>query len=62
MSFEHMSRHDIASLARENLHWISVLITLAKKNGAYSETLLDIAEYLADSHQNDFEVMANEMK
>ncbi|AWY19963.1 hypothetical protein LP123_05295 [Moraxella bovis] len=62
MSYDHMSKHDIASLARENLHWVSTLITLAKKNGAYSETLLDIAEYLSDTHYSDFDEMANEMK
>ncbi|OPH36306.1 hypothetical protein [Moraxella equi] len=62
MSYDHMSKHDIASLARENLHWVSTLITLAKKNGAYSETLLDIAEYLSDTHYCDFDEMANEFK
>lgn len=62
MSYDHMSKHDIASLARENLHWVSTLITLAKKNGAYSETLLDIAEYLSDSHYCDFDEMAKELK
>lgn len=62
MSYEHMTKHDIASLARENLHWVSTLIALAKKNGAYADTLLDIAEYLSDVHYSDFDEMANEMK
>lgn len=62
MSYEHMTQYDIASLASEQFSWIGTLVMLAKKNEAYRETLLNIAEYLADGHFADFADMADEFK
>lgn len=45
-----------------SIEWVFCLISIpnpnAKKNGAYAETLLDIAEYLSDCHYSDFDEMA----
>lgn len=62
MSYDHMSKHDIASLASVHFTWIGTLVMLAKQNKAYSETLLDIAEYLSDEQFADFADMADELK
>lgn len=62
MSFEYMSRQDIAVLACASLHWINVLITLAKQNREHADTLLDIAAYLSDAQCIDFDEMAATLK
>lgn len=61
MKYNQMTRHEVASLARENVHWISTLIRIAK-NSPHSETLLDIAEYLTDNQYADFDEMAQAFK
>lgn len=62
MNYEHMTRHDIATLARENLHWVGTLISLAKQNTHHADTLLDIVDYLLDDQYQDFDEMAEEFK
>lgn len=56
-----MTRHDIASLAREQMHWVSTLI-VAAKGSPYSETLLTIAEHLTDEQYTTFDEMAQDFK
>lgn len=60
--YDHMTRHDVATLAREQMHWVSTLIFVAKQNAHHAETLLAIAEHLTDEHYNDFDEMASEFK
>lgn len=62
MSYEHMDKYDMATLACENMHWASTLIHLARQNKHHADTLLDIAGYLLDDQQIEFANMADEFK
>lgn len=59
--YDHMTRHDVATLACEQMHWVSTLISVAK-NSPHSETLLTIAEYLTDECYSNFDEIASEFE
>ena len=55
--YDHMTLHDIATLAREQMHWVSTLILVAKQNEHHAETLLAIAEHLTSGiHQYVYQI------
>ena len=62
MRYAHMTRHDVTALAREQMHWLSTLITVARQDNAHAGTLLRIAEYLADYQYCEFDEMEREFR
>lgn len=62
MSYEHMDKYNMATLACESMNWASTLIHLARQNKHHADTLLDIAGYLLDDQQIEFANMADEFK
>ncbi|AKG10886.1 hypothetical protein [Moraxella bovoculi] len=62
MRYAHMTRHDVTALAREHMHWLSTLITVARQDNAHDDTLLRIAEYLADYQYCEFDEMELEFR
>ena len=57
-----MTRHDVTALAREHMHWLGTLITVAKQDNAHADTLLRIAEYLVDYQYCEFDEMEREFR